>query len=396
MRSFRKLSGCSSTSRIVLLSALAFLIPFTAGAQENEDCLMCHEDPDLAGTRNGLEISVHIDAETLSSSIHGDVDCIMCHMDLEGTDFHDEEVETVDCGMCHDSEAADHKKSLHGRMAARGGPRAPTCSACHGKHDIQAPKQKTPSCSPCHETQVKTETRSLHGRAAARGDKLAPTCTTCHGDHGIQAAADPRSPTAVMNVPLLCGRCHQEDSAVTLDRDISQDRILENYSMSIHGKGLFEQGLTVTAVCTSCHTSHNILPHTDPASSIHHDNVATTCSQCHGQIEQVHRKVIEGRLWEEEPHVIPACVDCHSPHKIRRVFYPTGVANQDCLRCHADAELTMERDDETVALFVDEDAYNASSHGETACAQCHTDVSPSRTRACETVASKVDCSICHP
>ncbi len=396
MRNFCHIQSCPPLVRIAVLSALALLIPLTASTQENEDCLMCHEDPDLTGTRDGLEISVHVDPEAFSASIHADVDCIMCHMDLEGTDFHDEEVAPVDCSMCHDREAAEHERSLHGRIAARGGPQAPTCSACHGRHDIQPAKDKAPNCTPCHDAQIRTETHSLHGKAAARGDKLAPTCTTCHGAHSIQAAADPRSPTAVVNVPLLCGRCHQEGSPVSLDRNIAQDRILENYSMSIHGQGLFEQGLTVTAVCTSCHTSHNILPHTDPASSIHHDNVATTCSQCHGQIEQVHRKVIEGRLWEEEPHVIPACVDCHSPHKIRRVFYPTGVANQDCLKCHADPELIMERDGETVSLFVDEAAYNTSSHGETACAQCHTDVSPSRTRACETVASAVDCSICHP
>ena len=44
--------------------------------------------------------------------------------------------------------------------------------------------------------------------------------------------------------------------------------ILGNYMDSIHGEGLFKQGLTVTAVCTSCHTAHFVLPHTDPRSSI--------------------------------------------------------------------------------------------------------------------------------
>ena len=66
-------------------------------------------------------------------------------------------------------------------------------------------------------------------------------------------------------------------------------------------KGLFQKGLTVTAVCTSCHTAHVILPHTDPqvdastprTSSRHLHRSATA------QIEQVHRKVIEGQLWEE-------------------------------------------------------------------------------------------------
>ncbi len=124
----------------------------------------------------------------------------------------------------------------------------------------------------------------------------------------------------VLNIPSLCGECHHEGSPVSRTHDIPQDSILENYSLSIHGEGLFRQGLSVTAVCTSCHTSHRILPHTDPRSSIHQDNVAATCMQCHAQIERVHRQVIEGRLWEEEPEKIPACVDCHSPHEIRRVW----------------------------------------------------------------------------
>ena len=198
-----------------------------------------------------------------------------------------------------------------------------------------------------------------------------------------------------MNVPMMCGSCHREGAPVSRTHEISQDNILENYSMSIHGEGLFNQGLTVTAVCTSCHTAHDILPHTDPKSSIHHDNVAKTCAACHGQIEKVHRKVIEGQLWTVDPGKIPSCVDCHAPHKIRNVFYPDGLADKDCLSCHSQEDLTMERDGEIVSLYVDEEAYENSAHADTACAQCHTDVTVAKERACSTVQSQVDCSICH-
>jgi cytochrome b subunit of formate dehydrogenase len=201
-----------------------------------------------------------------------------------------------------------------------------------------------------------------------------------------------------MNIPFLCGECHQEGTEVSLTRDIPQDRVLENYSMSIHGTGLFRQGLTVTAVCTSCHTSHLILPHTDARSSIHEDNVAETCMQCHGRIEEVHLRFIEGRLWEEEPHKIPACVDCHQPHRIRRVFYDAGVATQDCLECHGDPELVVEHEGAVHrSLFVDQAVREASAHAETGCSQCHVDVTPIFVeRPCETVDSTVDCAICHP
>lgn len=67
--------------------------------------------------------------------------------------------------------------------------------------------------------------------------------------------------------------------------------------MSIHGKGLMESGLTVTAICTDCHTSHKELPSSDPRSSINEANIVKTCSQCHYGIyelfqESVHSKSI--------------------------------------------------------------------------------------------------------
>jgi predicted CXXCH cytochrome family protein len=247
----------------------------------------------------------------------------------------------------------------------------------------------------CHDDRAEEHERSLHGKAATRGDEMAPTCADCHGTHEILSHTDPVGPTATINIPFLCGQCHREGSPVSRTHVIHQDKILENYSLSIHGEGLFKQGLTVTAVCTSCHTSHDILPHDDPRSSIHKDNITATCTQCHGQIERVHRKVIEGRLWEDEPGKIPICVDCHSPHKIRRVFYNPGMANQDCLSCHGRPDLAMERDGGPVSLFVDEEAFNLSTHAGTACSQCHSEARPSDTRACETIVASVDCSVCH-
>jgi len=161
----------------------------------------------------------------------------------------------------------------------------------------QGETEEVAICGTCHDRQAAEHGRSLHGRAAARGDALAPSCVTCHEHHAILPSSNLDSPTSKLNVPLLCGRCHHEGTDVSMTRDIPQDRILENYSQSIHGVGLFKKGLTVTAVCTSCHTSHDILEHTDPGSSIHRENVARTCMVCHSRIEEVHVKVVEGRLW---------------------------------------------------------------------------------------------------
>jgi cytochrome b subunit of formate dehydrogenase len=449
----------NASSRSFWTVILVAVVLFASGpirAQENDDCLMCHEDPELVGERGGSELSVFVDPSAYTASIHGEFACIDCHMELDGVELpHDEELEPVDCAMCHDDVAEEHQSGPHGKWArddlspsaacsschtthavrsaddpespvsrakvnalctkchrnaerelagsphARVGSTAPAagCADCHAGHTMAAPtteQQLVSVCGECHARQARDHSISLHGRAAAAGDEMAPNCISCHGGHGIRRSSDPGAPTATMNIPQLCGTCHHEGTEVSIQHDIPQDRIFENYSQSIHGEGLFMKGLTVTAVCTSCHTSHQILEHTDPRSSIARQNVAKTCTVCHSRIEEVHVKVIEGRLWEEKPHQIPSCVECHQPHEIRsEPLSLMGAANRDCMRCHSDPDLIMESGGDPVSLYVDETAYNQSKHSSVACAQCHTEVNPQLERSCETIVSKVDCAICH-
>ena len=79
-------------------------------AQENEECIVCHEDAELTGERSGNEIKVFVDPETYQKSIHADFACIDCHMDLADSDFpHEEELEPVDCALCHDDVVEEHQ-----------------------------------------------------------------------------------------------------------------------------------------------------------------------------------------------------------------------------------------------------------------------------------------------
>ena len=254
------------------------------------------------------------------------------------------------------------------------------CTNCHnelaGKKELPHPAKLTAvDCGACHGDEKQQYAESSHGRAARRGDAMAPRCTDCHGTHNILLPTDPGSPTGTTQILLLCGRCHHEGSPVQVAHNIPQDKILENYTESIHGEGLFRRGLIVTAVCTSCHTVHFVLPHTDPRSSISKQNIARTCTKCHALIENVHRKVIRGELWEKQPHLIPACVDCHEPHKIRRVFYAQGMSDQDCQRCHANPELKTASGGRRRSMFVNDQELSASRLSRAnvvkTCGQCH-------------------------
>ena len=334
------------TSNLLFIISIFLLSSYTAlKAQANDDCLMCHEDNTLKGHKNGHSFSVFVDGKKLGNSVHADIECISCHQDLEGTDFpHTTDVQPAKCDGCHD--------------------------------DIQS-----------------RYNNSLHGKAKARHDNLAPTCQTCHGSHDIIPVNNPKSKVAPINIPYVCGSCHKEGSPVQLQRNIPESHILENYSESMHGEGLLKKGLAVAATCVSCHTSHDILPHTDPKSSIARRNIASTCSKCHSEIELVHRKVIKGALWEKEANVLPACVDCHQPHKARKVFYDQGMADSDCLTCHAKIDLKSSQDGRS--LFVNYDQVKGSMHKQIACSQCHSEVNTSHIRPCDNITHKVECSKCH-
>ena len=320
------------------------LVPATGRAQSNEDCLGCHGQKDFTTERKGRTVSLFVNEKAFGASIHGGLECVNCHADLQGKELpHEAPLQKVDCSACHDSEAKQHAASLH-------------------------------------------------GKAMKRGDALAPGCVACHGIHDIRAVKDSLSPVSPLRIPFTCGKCHQEGAPVAQRRAIHQDHILENYSESIHGEGLLKKGLVVAANCASCHTAHNILPHTDPASSISRANIAKTCTKCHAQIESVHRKVIRGELWEKEAHVLPACVDCHQPHKVRKVFYTQGMADTDCLKCHGEKGVKAK---DGRSLYVNAAEVQASRHAKVACSQCHSGVNASRARACETITQKVDCGSCH-
>jgi cytochrome b subunit of formate dehydrogenase/uncharacterized protein with PIN domain len=333
------------SSSHIIFSLILYLIWQSSFAQDNSDCLMCHGDKTLTKKVGKQLVSVYVDEQKLSISVHGKNACVGCHTDLAG------------------------KELPHGTPVAKA------------------------NCGSCHPEEQKLHADSLHGQAISRGDPFAPFCQTCHGNHDILPVKNRDSAVAPFRVPFVCGKCHQEGSPVQRQRVIHQDHILENYSESIHGEGLLKRGLAVSATCASCHTPHHILPHTDSRSSIARKNIAATCAQCHTQIEQVHRKVIRGELWEKEAHVLPACVDCHQPHKVRKVFYEQGFADSDCLRCHAQKDLRRTRDGKS--LYVDATELMHSRHQKVSCSQCHSEVSVELTRPCAKITKPVECSSCH-
>jgi cytochrome b subunit of formate dehydrogenase len=322
------------------------IIPYSLNAQTDEDCLMCHEDPSLTTERNGRTVSLYVDTSQFKHSVHANNTCISCHVDADDEGLpHAEDLEPVNCGICHKTEAADNLRGVHGQALVMNDPNAPSCKECHGNHDI------------------------LH-------------------------YTDPRSRTYKMNIPFLCGKCHREGEVVARVYNISEHNIVENYTQGIHGRGLFEAGLIVTATCNDCHGNHLVLPHDSPNSSVAPNRIAGTCMKCHTKIEETHTKVIKGELWEKDPSVIPSCSACHPPHKVEVQQIQARISDNTCMKCHGKEDVHKMVDGEPVSLYVDPVELPNSVHKNIPCAKCHTAVSEHLERPCATNAP-VDCSSCH-
>jgi formate dehydrogenase gamma subunit len=183
---------------------------------------------------------------------------------------------------------ADYQQSIHGVTLARGDLKAPSCSSCHGAHDVTlgsnqsslVSKFKIPeTCGQCHGEIVKTYYESIHGTALKAGNQGAPNCTDCHGEHQIFAPTDPRSRVSGKNVSArVCAACHNS-VALTEKYGLASERF-GTFEDSFHG--LASKGGSVqVANCASCHGFHNVKASSDPTSTINKANLPNTCGRCH-------------------------------------------------------------------------------------------------------------------
>jgi cytochrome b subunit of formate dehydrogenase len=266
-------------------------------------CATCHGDQQAA-----FEHSLH--ARSSQGKARPAATCIDCHggphellpsSDPKSRTNHANIPAT--CGTCHslkfvmestgrtNQPFVSYRESVHGQAVAKGVEKAAVCTDCHGAHDVMSaadPKStifkfNVPhTCGKCHGPVEREFELSIHGQAIARGDWQAPICTDCHGIHSIKSHKDPASQVSTQN--MACAHCH-EGVQLTQEFGFEGNRVA-TYLASYHGLAS-RRGSTVVANCASCHGVHNILPSSDPRSSVSPANLVKTCGQCHrGVTEQ--------------------------------------------------------------------------------------------------------------
>ena len=207
------------------------------------------------------------------------------------------------------------------------------------------------SCSKCH--------RLLEGELGDGARVYAEdihalrglNCAACHGGDPGQPepgkAMDPRQgyigrPSRAQ-IPQLCARCHSDAALMrTYNPRLRTDQLAQ-YKTSVHGQRL-SRGDTNVAVCTDCHSVHDIRPASSPLSSVHPANIPKTCGTCHSDTERMKSYGISTAQYEEYQGSVhyanlqsgdlssPTCATCHGNHGAA----PPGVESVErvCGTCH--------------------------------------------------------------
>lgn len=303
------------------------------------NCLECHSDPKIQTVKNGKIVPLYVDVNKHNSSIHAKEPCVRCHYDIHP------DTDTI----CKDP--VKYKEYM--KTAGVG-----QKSVCQDLQPVD--------CASCHKNQIAAYQSSIHGKLAAKNDTDVPNCKSCHGTHDILSKKNEHSPTHPINVPKLCGDCHREGETSAIRKTASETNIVKNYTMSIHGDGLINSGLAVSASCSSCHTSHEILPKKDPHSTVNPQKIGDTCANCHSGIFDKFKTSVHSPEVSKTEKQLPVCNDCHSSHEITRHDagdFRLDIANQ-CGKCHEESM-------ETYFMTYHGKASKLGRPGTAKCSDCH-------------------------
>jgi len=309
-----------SIHHFILLLLLIF--PFQTGAEEtpasltsldkiipraeitDADCLECHG---VAGYSvptgahgEGPKRRLDINAEGLQNSVHGKLNCLNCHADIEQIPHTKDGLQAVDCVDCHlslNAGAAPVRKSW--------------LSQPEGMEIV---------------INTKRYTHSIHADASKENNAQ---CADCHTAHYVYPKENPQSSVYRLNSPEMCGTCHHQ--------------ALEEYRRSIHGAALKRPWQGDSATCADCHSSHQISEKEEVDA---HRVVTEQCSTCHVRETKSYMATTHGQLAWLGYQEVARCADCHRPHDTHKVTDTDAKISADnilttCRECHKNAQASF-------------------------------------------------------
>jgi thiosulfate reductase cytochrome b subunit len=290
----------------LLLALAAALLAGAANAQSGEPlltskgCLGCHgiEGFAMPGA-DGKMRSLHVTKEKFESSVHGKRDCVECHRDITEIPHRKTAPRKVSCVQCHEALWAGALKENKSAENARLGVVV---------------------------EQINKYMHSIHARPN-RDDqsRTNATCYNCHEAHYVYPKDSAARAEWRLSIPDACGKCHAKQR--------------EAYATSVHGKEVLEKRNLYAAVCSDCHTTHDIdTPEGAPVRLA----ITRNCGTCHAESLRTYTETYHGQVNTLGYAHTAKCFDCHGSHAVQRVADSASTVHPDnrlgtCRKCHADA-----------------------------------------------------------
>jgi cytochrome b subunit of formate dehydrogenase len=266
----------------------------------NKRCLKCHGDEEeKTETRDdGTVVNIFMDYDQFQASVHGELKCVNCHTGIVKLP-HDEPLPiSVSCIECHQQKWEEQQGSADPK---------------YKRLDVVL-------------DQIDSFMHSVHARPSKKDQsRTNATCYDCHEPHNIGTLGSQQRAEHRLKNPEVCGRCHEKEK--------------QDYLTSVHGTAVTDMADPQAAVCSDCHTTHDIAsPKGDAIKLLIIDN----CGNCHKEAQKTYLASYHGQVSRLGYANTAKCFDCHGGHTVAKVDDPASSMHRDnrlqtCSKCHEDA-----------------------------------------------------------
>lgn len=266
----------------------------------NERCLTCHGDEEhkMDVRDDGSPVNIFVHRDELEASVHGSLRCTGCHVTIDRVPHREAPQVIVGCIECHQQTWEQYKDDP---------------DAQHARLEVV-------------NEQIDSFMESVHAQPSALDQsRTNATCYDCHEAHNIGELGSIQRAEQRLSNPEVCGRCHEAQ--------------LEEYRDSDHGKAVMDKADSEAAVCSDCHTTHEIaLAETDQAKLA----ITKNCGDCHQEAQRTYFDSYHGQVHRLGYTNTAKCHDCHGGHSVKGEDDPTSEIHADnrlenCRSCHAQA-----------------------------------------------------------
>jgi cytochrome c551/c552/cytochrome b subunit of formate dehydrogenase len=270
-----------------------------AAVLDNATCLGCHgnEGFSVAGP-DGKPRPLFVKAERFEHSVHGRRQCVECHQDIRSVP-HAPVAIKVSCITCHDDLWKAAQKEGTTKEHARLGVVV---------------------------EQIDRYMKSVHARPSrVDQSRTNATCYNCHDAHYVYPLGTTERAEWRLSIPDVCGKCHAKER--------------DTYATSVHGREVLNERNAAAAVCSDCHTTHDIQSPEKAATKL---VIVKNCGTCHVESLKSYTGTYHGQVNLLGYAYTAKCYDCHGSHAIQRVSDASSSVNPQnrldtCRKCHTKA-----------------------------------------------------------